>query len=722
MNEALLHGWTFNRVGGVDQVVIKSGDDIACLRDLDQKLWAVLTMPSRQHLLRDALEQLDGDKDGRIRVPDILNAVDELKAALLSLDSLFEQSDKISLGQTADENLRQAIVNVNQIISEKPVSSQTSSENASSHQSQDLSTDLSGIDKAISLFSKLPLNGDGVAVPESTDDVLLKNVIGKLIGAGYSAADAGGAQGVDAASVEKFTTDARACLAWARELEKNPGLLPADEKSGEAFSLFNDIRLRMDDYFRRCKLLAMAEAPAATKELETAFSAILSQTVAPDSEALQALPVAFPHSDGILHLEGPLHPEYEKKVRAFFALVDSPQGKSNKVTQAEWEAAAARFSAYGGWLSSKPLVNAEALGAETLASMMESQDLVKIAALIEADKKMADVPLQLQRLRAVALLKRDFLRILKNFVNLDDFYLHRRGIFQSGRLFLDSRELELCLDVTNAAAHAATAGLSSMYLIYCDLTKKDGLKKSIMAAFTAGDADDIFVGRNGIFYDTENNDWDAVITKVVVQPISIREAFFSPYKWFVRTVEELAMKRAAAAEKESMDKMKDSAGAVVATKGGAPGGAGLPAAAKKIDVGTVAAIGVALGSIGAMVTGSLGIFFGMGVWMPVGILGVILLISGPSMILAYMKLRRRNIGPLLNAEGWAVNGKLKINVPFGTTLSHLSTLPAGSSRQLIDPFAEKKRPWKFYIYGALLIAVLLIAYCSGYLAFLPGRK
>ncbi|MBW6486228.1 MAG: hypothetical protein K0B01_08790 [Syntrophobacterales bacterium] len=335
---------------------------------------------------------------------------------------------------------------------------------------------------------------------------------------------------------------------------------------------------------------------------------------------------------------------------------------------------------------------------------------MKIEALIEADKKMADVALQLQRLRQVALLKRDFLQILKNFVNLDEFYLNRRGIFQSGRLFLDSRELELCMDVTNAAAHAATAGLSSMYLIYCDLTKKDGTKKSIMAAFTAGDADDIFVGRNGIFYDVENNDWDAVITKVVVQPINIREAFFSPYKWFVRTVEELAMKRAAAAEKESLNKTKDSAGAVVAPKGGASGGAVQPLAAKKIDVGTVAAIGVALGSIGVMVTGSLGIFFGTGIWMPVGLLGGILLISGPSMILACMKLRRRNIGPLLNAEGWAVNGKLKINVPFGTTLSHLAVLPPGSSRQFMDPFAEKKSHWRLYVFAVFLIALVLILY------------
>ncbi|MCK9364067.1 MAG: hypothetical protein M0P74_10800 [Syntrophales bacterium] len=708
MNEAL-HRWTFSRIGGVDQVVLKSGDDIACLHELDQKLWAVLTMPARQHLMRDTLEHLDADQDGRIRVPDILKTIGELKAALSSLDILFEQTDKISTGQAADAELRLAIVNVNEIISEKSQNLPPDSGNTPvPGQTNDSSADLVGIGKAISLFSKLPLNGDGVVVPESTNDIGLQALLRTLIEAGYSVADASGAQGLDAACSEKFVSDAKAYLAWAEELERNPELLPAGEKSGEAVSLFKEIHLQLDEYFRRCKLLAMADAKATTKELEAAFSAVLSQTVSPDSEALKALPVAFPNSDGILHLDGPLHPEYEKTLRAFFALVEL----DNELTSAKWEAVKARFASYQAWLSAKPIVNAEALGAATLSAIVYSGDLVKIEALIEADKKMADVALQLQRLRQVALLKRDFLRILKNFVNLDEFYLNKRGIFQSGRLFLDSRELELCMDVTNAAAHAATAGLSSMYLIYCDLTKKDGTKKSVMSAFTAGDAGDIFVGRNGIFYDAENNDWDAVITKVVVQPISIREAFFSPYKWFVRTVEGFAMKRAAAAEAESLNKMKDSAGAAASTKGGAEAKAGLPAAAKKIDVGTVAAIGVALGSIGAMVTGSLGIFFGMGVWMPVGIIGVILLISGPSMILAYMKLRRRNIGPLLNAEGWAVNGKLKINVPFGGTLSHLSALPSGSSRQFNDPFAEKKSHWRLYVCAVLLIALVLILYLT----------
>lgn len=106
--------------------------------------------------------------------------------------------------------------------------------------------------------------------------------------------------------------------------------------------------------------------------------------------------------------------------------------------------------------------------------------------------------------------------------------------------------------------------------------------------------------------------------------------------------------------------------------------------------------------------------------MPLGLVGVLILISGPSMILAYMKLRRRNIGPLLNAEGWAINGRLKINVPFGATLSHLATLPLGAIRLIKDPFAEKKRPWPLYLLLAAL-AVAVAAYFLGWLNPLLGR-
>jgi hypothetical protein len=218
--------------------------------------------------------------------------------------------------------------------------------------------------------------------------------------------------------------------------------------------------------------------------------------------------------------------------------------------------------------------------------------------------------------------------------------------------------------------------------------KSSGQKMTIAAAFTNGDADNLMVGRNGIFYDRKGNDWDATITKLVENPISLREAFWSPYKKLVRFVEEQVAKRAAASEAAS-DSMLTGA----ATKAGAAMTTGkTDAAPKKLDIGVVAALGVAVGGITAALGALLETFFGLGIWMPLGVLGLILVISGPSMLIAGLKLRQRNVGPLLEANGWAINSLARINVPFGASLTRLGTLPRGSKVNMVDPFADRRRP------------------------------
>jgi hypothetical protein len=76
------------------------------------------------------------------------------------------------------------------------------------------------------------------------------------------------------------------------------------------------------------------------------------------------------------------------------------------------------------------------------------------------------------------------------------------------------------------------------------------------------------------------------------------------------------------------------------------------------------------------------------------VLAVIGIISLPSVILVYIKLRKRNLGPILDANGWAVNAKARINVPFGASLTGVAKLPRGSRRDHRDPFAEKTFPVK----------------------------
>jgi hypothetical protein len=85
--------------------------------------------------------------------------------------------------------------------------------------------------------------------------------------------------------------------------------------------------------------------------------------------------------------------------------------------------------------------------------------------------------------------------------------------------------------------------------------------------------------------------------------------------------------------------------------------------------------------------------------------GLMLVISGPAMILAWLKLRRRNIAPLLNANGWAINASSKISIPFGETLTDMAKFP---KMRLKDPFAKAGiAPWKKWCIALACVVVVL---------------
>ena len=68
------------------------------------------------------------------------------------------------------------------------------------------------------------------------------------------------------------------------------------------------------------------------------------------------------------------------------------------------------------------------------------------------------------------------------------------------------------------------------------------------------------------------------------------------------------------------------------------------------------------------------------------------------MFLAWLKLRRRTLGPVLDASGWAVNSQIPINFMLGSCLTDAAALPPNASRPLTIPSAnrasEKNGPWR----------------------------
>ena len=310
-------------------------------------------------------------------------------------------------------------------------------------------------------------------------------------------------------------------------------------------------------------------------------------------------------------------------------------------------------------------------------------------------------------LRKLLLLHRDFYRLLRNFVTFEDFYDNNDetiASFQAGTLIIDQRACRLCMRVNDPGKHDAQAPLSGIYLLYCNCeSKKLGKSMQIVAAMTQGEVKNLSIGKNGVFYDNEGNDYDATVTKIIDNPISIRQAFWTPYRKFGNWIQEKINKSAAEKDAKAFDDMTAKADA-----------AADPNAEKKMPfdiakfAGIFAAIGMALGMIGSALVAVAHGMKGFTWWQYLIIFVCILLvISGPSMIMAWLKLRRRNLAPVLNANGWAINSDALISVLFGRTLTEQVAFPVVKLPKVKVGMAA----WKKWLIAISIIIFVIALVC-----------
>lgn len=698
----------FFRAGGFDQVHFASGADLVAIDQLDPKLWVALACPVKG-LSLDArtLALIDTDQDGRIRAFELGAAARWVGSVLKSTDLLLQAPSELPLsaiddGQEEGRRVLQAARTMLRSLG------------------KDDATSLSVADAvaAAKAFDALPFNGDGVVTPDSAKgDAGTKALVEEVLATVGGVPDRSGKSGVNADRVTAFFDAVKAHVAWLDGAQAD-GVLPLAGATAQAFEALAAVRTKVTDYFTRCRLVAFdARATAAMNRDEKEYLALSAKELHDGAEELKGFPLARvqPSTEPQLPLGDGLNPAWAAPMAALRAKVVTPLlGAVTSLSEAQWSALVARFGAYEAWLGKKAGSAVEKLGAARLRELAGDGARAPLDALLAKDKEHEATANALLSVEKLVRCVRDLHRLAMNFVSFREFYQRTTpAIFQAGTLYLDQRACELCLRVDDAGRHATMAPLSHVYLAYCDCVRPaTGEKLSIAAAFTAGDSDNLMVGRNGVFVDRDGKDWDATITKIVDNPISIRQAFWSPYKKVIRFVEEQVAKRATDAEKKSSDLLTAGAGSL-----GTAAETGKPAEApKRFDVGVVAALGVAVGGITAALGALLQSIFGLGLWMPVGLLALLLVISGPSMMIALLKLRGRNIGPLLDASGWAVNARARLSVPFGASLTKVAVKPEGSRVDTRDPYEEVHRPWGLY----LALAVILCGGVAWYLGRLDG--
>lgn len=696
INKDKKYKWEFDNIGGSLRVRIRSGQDIAHLDELDPKMWTVLSCPvNGLEIDEKSLAYIDSDADGKIRINDVIATAKWMTAALADPDLLLQGKDCITLsafnqdtaeGKKLYASARHILENLDKGVEE---------------------ISLADTSDVAAIFSKTRYNGDGIVTETSTDDADEKAAIAAATATMGGVADRSGETGVNAEIVENFYKALADYSAWHdAEVEK-----PFGDRTDDVIAAYNALDAKVKDFFMRSKLAAFSPDSIAALDVQTGqIQAISAENLTGKTEEISSYPLARLTGKSEIDLSAPVNPAWASQ----FEIVKSVLPKNSKsLSETDWADIAAGFSAYTSWRAAKAGAAVESLGIETVKKLLSQDKKAAVLEIIAQDMSYKEEAENIEQVDKFLHIYRDFYRLLRNFVTLNDFYDKNRAvsaIFQSGRLIIDQRECRFCMKVADMGKHNASAATSGLFLVYCDCTTKTKPGTlSIVAAVTVGEIGDLIVGKNAVYYDNAGLEWDAVITKIIDNPISVAQAFWSPYRRMAKTVENLITKSAADKDAKMMADATAKINAAPAALPAASADGTKPAVAPPFDIakfaGIFAAIGMALGMIGTALVKIFDGLSSMAWWkLIIVFVAIMLVISGPAMVLAWLKLRRRNIAPLLNANGWAVNASSKISIPFGETLTDIAKYP---KMRLKDPYAKKGlAPWKKWV---ISLACLLLA-------------
>ena len=358
------------------------------------------------------------------------------------------------------------------------------------------------------------------------------------------------------------------------------------------------------------EVAVLGDATAAAEASLAAVEKIVDDFFTPPED----MPLVTEEPDKALPLKEHLNPKYLEAILDFAEKCVKPLvGEKNTLSRMEWKAVKAKFAPYRAWIAAKPVM-----------SPGSKDDLVDEERFLRYKLHMGE--------------------LLQNYVTMDRLYgLDSWAIFQTGILRIDGREMNLCFHVGSEATHSALVDKSNCCVIYLKLSRPaEKAERLVCAVVTAGKVGTLYVGRNGVFYDRDGKDWEAVITKVVENQVSLAEAFWAPWKKIGEGIAGTVKKFIGDKQAKATDSVQKG------TESTQAGGAAMAS--------SIAAIGIGIGMVGAAAASLMAAISSMPAWkIAVSVVVLVLLVSVPSMILAWFKLRRRDLGVILNACGWAIN-------------------------------------------------------------------
>lgn len=717
---------TLRNFGGIHQLVVSDDQDLARIDALDAARWAATSAPIRDlHCDPAFLAFVDTEGKGRIRVAQVIAARDWFFARVKDRARLKDKSEELVLdavdtGIEDGKKLRHAAEHV---IAELKLSEKAKLK-------------LADVRAFRATYAKTLANGDGVVPPETCGDAEVAAFLADLLAVVGGAPDASGAQGAAAAHLDKFLAGGKAYLAWKAKGEAAE-VLPLGADTAAAWAAVQAVDAKVEEFFLRCDLLQQeALTTVALKLSDDELKALRGKDAAGIAAWLAAASLAPPAAGGTLPVGGQVNPAWQGPWAdaCAKALARLAPGAS-AIDRAAWRKAKAAFDAHAAWAKEKPAEPFEKVDAARLQALLDGPLPAKLRDLIAVDLAAAPELARVIELEKLVLYQRWLVEFANNFVSFAAVYSpSQTALVQVGSMVIDGRRLQFCTRVEDRAGHKAVAKESLIFLVYAQITDQDGKAAAfeVVAPVTAGERGRLRVGKRGIFIDNAGREWDATIVEMVEHGISIKEAALAPFrraqKLIGDKIEGFVASQQASQEKALLERAGSGVDAAAQTAQKAASGAAPPPAAhppEKKDGGAgmqnlliggsiaFAAIGSALAYVVSAVT-SIAPPKLLG-----GVVGLVVAVAGISALLGWLKLRRRDMGLLFEASGWAINVQMKITSRLGVTFTRTPDFPEGTKVDRFDILADdpevlaqdkvlrarRRRMWMVLLVAAAAVAI-----------------
>lgn len=730
--------------GGIRQVAVRDHRDLALIAQLDPARWAATSAPLSDLRSDPAfLKSLDPLGSGRVRVDQVLDAAQWTLQRLGNARRLVERSDVLVLADLRDDEEGRRLANVAAQVQrqlELPDPQRLRLADVRAYQEN---------------YRRTLENGDGIVPVACVEDAQTAALVQAIITCVGSRPDASGEPGVGTAEIDLFVLEGTRYLQWATGKEAaiaavRAGFRPSAGAAADpeaALDAVQAVAVAFEDWLVRSATLWATGAQGRPSLVEQDKDHLTTLPATALNEALLQAPLAPLDPSCSLQLQAALNPNWTDRVGELRQRAVCPiLGDDVQCLDRQgWDQIQAVLRPIATWRAERPVGAFDALEPGALQDWLAPERVQALRALVAQDLAAAPLIADADSLERLILCHRWILELVNNFVNFSSIYdPGRTALLDIGSLVIDGRRLNFCIPVRDIHAHKPVAQESLCFLVYAEIYEREGAAAAftIAAPVTSGERGRIRIGKRGIFLDTDNKQYDAVVTDILEHPISVKEAALAPFRRAARFVsqkfEEWVGKQAAAADagatahaeqglKVTTAAVEKDVIPVVApptaatpkppepAKPAEPAKAAMAAKASPPKEGInanslILGGGMALAGFGAVLASAFSALTTLSGWL--SILAIIGTIAGFSALLGWLKLRRRDMSLLLEANGWAVNLQMPIRRRVGLLFTFVPKLPSGHRIERRDQLAgltaeDDQRRNKLTV-----LMVVLIVLCS----------